>query len=264
MSAEGVRVASDGRVLEIRLDRPERKNALDVAGTEVLVRSLEAAAVDDTTRVIVIRGGDDFCGGADWVAANTSDGPRPRVGSLQRRVPLQAHRLIELIVEIQLPVVAVVRGWAVGLGCQLALAADFTIAAETSRFGEPYLERGFSPDSGSTWLLPRLVGLARARELLILGRRLSGREAADWGLIHRAVPDDLLEAEATELVEALAEAPTVAVGLAKSGLNRALHSGLREAMTAEVNALELTARTADFKEGLAAFREGRAARFEGR
>jgi 2-(1,2-epoxy-1,2-dihydrophenyl)acetyl-CoA isomerase len=264
MSAEGVKVVSDGRVLEIVLDRPERKNALDVASTEVLVRALEAAAVDDTTRVVVIRGGNDFCSGADWVATNSAEAPRPRVGSLQRRVPLQAHRLIELIVEIQLPVVAVVRGWAVGLGCQLALAADFAIAAESSRFGEPYLERGFSPDSGSTWLLPRLVGLARARELLILGRRLSGREAADWGLIHRAVPDDRLEAEATELVETLAEAPTVAVGLAKSALNRALHSGLREAMTAEVNGLELTARTADFTEGLAAFREGRAARFEGR
>ena len=133
-------------------------------------------------RAIVLRGtGDDFCAGADWVASNTAGGPRPRTGSIQRRTPLQAHRLIQLLVEVQLPVVCAVRGWAAGLGCQIALAADFTVAAESSRFWEPFLRRGFSPDSGATWLLPRLVGVARAKELLLLGRELSGAEAAAVG-----------------------------------------------------------------------------------
>ena len=108
-----------------------------------------------------------------------------------------------------------VRGWAAGLGCQIALAADFTVAAESSRFWEPFLRRGFSPDSGATWLLPRLVGVARAKELLLLGRELSGAEAAGWGLIHRAVPDDELDAAVDELVAELAGAPTVALGLTK-------------------------------------------------
>ena len=107
------------------------------------------------------------------------------------------------------------RGWAAGLGFQLALAADFTIAAESACFWEPFLERGFSADSGSTWLLPRLVGVARAKELLLLGRKLSGAEAAAWGIIHRAVPDDELEAATAALVEQLAGAATVAVGLTK-------------------------------------------------
>ena len=136
--------------------------------------------------------GDDFCTGRrlgrdQHAREGLRDAPRPRTGSIQRRTPLQAHRLIELLVEVQLPVVCAVRGWAAGLGCQIALAADFTVATESSRFWEPFLQRGFTPDSGATWLLPRLVGVARAKELLLLGRELSGREAADWGLIHRAV-----------------------------------------------------------------------------
>ena len=125
--------------------------------------------------------GDDFCAGADWVATNAADAPRPRTGSIQRRTPVQAHRLIALLVELQLPVVCRVQGWAAGLGCQLTLAADFTVAATTSRFWEPFLRRSFSPDSGATWLLPRLVGVARAKDLLLLGRELSGRGTRPTG-----------------------------------------------------------------------------------
>ena len=263
--SDGVVIEAVDGVLRIRLDRPERKNALDVAAIGRIVETLEAAATDESLRAIVLRGtGDDFCAGADWVASNTAGGPRPRTGSIQRRTPLQAHRLIQLLVEVQLPVVCAVRGWAAGLGCQIALAADFTVAAESSRFWEPFLRRGFSPDSGATWLLPRLVGVARAKELLLLGRELSGAEAARWGLIHRAVADEQLDGAVDEVVAELAGAPTVALGLTKRAIHRALESSLAEAMETEANALELSSRTADFKEGLAAFREGRAPRFEGR
>ncbi|HET6949174.1 MAG TPA: enoyl-CoA hydratase-related protein [Acidimicrobiales bacterium] len=262
---DGVRIDAAGGVLRIHLDRPERRNSLAVGAIGRIVAALEAAAVDESLRAVVVRStGRDFCAGADWVAANTQGGPRPRTGSIQRRTPLQAHRLIALLVEVQLPVVAAVRGWAAGLGCQLALAADFTVATETSRFWEPFLERGFSPDSGSTWLLPRLVGVARAKELLLLGRELSGREAADWGLIHRVVADDELDAAVDDLVARLAEGPTVAIGLTKRCIHRALEGSLAEAMEAEANALELSSRTTDFREGLAAFREHRPPRFEGR
>ena len=156
------------------------------------------------------------------------------------------------------------RAFCAGLGCQIALAADFTVATASSRFWEPFLQRGFSPDSGATWLLPRLVGVARAKELLLLSRELSGTEAAEWGLIHRAVPDEELDATVDDLVVRLAAAPTVAVGLTKRCIHRALDSSLVDAMEAEANALELTSRTTDFKEGLAAFRESRPPRFDGR
>jgi 2-(1,2-epoxy-1,2-dihydrophenyl)acetyl-CoA isomerase len=261
---EGVVIAATDGVLRIGLDRPERKNSLPVDAIGRIVDTLERAATDDSLRVVVIHStGRDFCSGADWVSTNTTEGPRPRTGSIQRRTPLQAHRFIELIMEIQLPVVAVVKGWAAGLGCQIALAADFAVVAESSRFWEPFLERGFSPDSGATWLLPRLVGVARAKELLLLGRELSGVEAAEWGLVHRAVPDDEVGAAAEELVARLTSAPTVAVGLTKRCIHRALEGSLTEAMEAESNALELSSRTLDFKEGLLAFREGRPPHFTG-
>jgi len=261
----GVVINAADNVLRIGLDRPARKNALDLTTIARVVDALEQAAMDDSLRAVVVRTtGEDFCAGADWVASNASSGPRLRPGSIQRRTPLQAHRLIELLVEVQLPVVCAVRGWAAGLGCQIALAADFTIAAESSHFWEPFLQRGFCPDSGATWLVPRLVGIARAKELLLLGRELSGREAAEWGLIDRVVPDDELDDAVDELVGRLAGGPTVALGLTKRSIHRALEGSLAAAMEAEANALELSSRTADFREGLAAFREARSPKFEGR
>jgi 2-(1,2-epoxy-1,2-dihydrophenyl)acetyl-CoA isomerase len=262
-TSDGVRVQSGGGVLRITFDRPERKNALDLAAQRRIVGALEAAATDDALRVVVLAGaGPDFCAGADWVAANAG-GARPRTGSLQRRTKLQAHRLIELLTELQLPVVCEVRGHAAGLGFQIALAADFTLATASARLWEPFVERGFSADGGATWLLPRLAGVARAKELLLLGRKLTGVEAADWGLIHRAVPDGELEATTEALVAQLAAGPTVAIGLMKQCLQRSLATGLVEAMQGESFALELASRTADFKEGLLAFQQRRAAKFEG-
>ncbi|HXK26430.1 MAG TPA: enoyl-CoA hydratase-related protein [Myxococcota bacterium] len=263
-ASDGVSIEKGDGVLRITLDRPDRKNALEVAGALRIVAALEAAATDDALRVVVLAGaGPDFCAGADWLASNAA-GARPRTGSLQRRTELQVHRLIELLVRLQLPVVCQVRGWAAGLGFQLALAADFTLASDSACFWEPFIERGFSADSGATWLLPRLVGVVRANELLLLGRKLSGVEAAAWGLIHRAVADAELESATAALVGRLAAGPTVALGLTKRCIRRSLETGLVEAMQGESFALELSSRTADFKEGLLAFQERRAARFEGR
>lgn len=251
-------------VLRITLDRPDRRNSLSHAMIDDLVGHLTAAASDDSLRAVLITGaGEHFCTGADWVATNTP-GERPRTGDLVRRIPHGANRIIELVATIQLPVVATVRGWAVGLGCNLALAADFTIADDGATFWEPFLSRGFTPDTGSTWLLPRLAGVARAKRMLLLGEKVSGTDAADWGLIHSAVPANELDAAVDALLARLAGGPTVAIGLAKQAIGYGQHATLSQSMSQELSNLELSCRTADFKEGLAAFRERRDPHFTGR
>lgn len=260
-----VTVQRDGAVLLVTLDRPSRRNSLTQLMIGTLVDSLTDAAADDSLRAVHIRGaGDHFCAGADWVAANDPGGKRPRTGDLVRRIPHAAHRVIELVASIQLPVVSSVRGWAVGFGCNLALAADFTVAAEDAVFWEPFTDRGFSPDSGSTWLLPRLVGLARARRMLLLGEKVSAPDAADWGLIHQTVGGPDLDHAAEELVGRLASGPTAAIGLAKQALNFGQHATLSQSLTQELFNLELSCRTIDFKEGLEAFAQRRDPDFHGR
>jgi 2-(1,2-epoxy-1,2-dihydrophenyl)acetyl-CoA isomerase len=265
-SSEHVRVERDGGVVRVTLDRPDKRNALTDDMVRALVATLEDASTDDRARVVLLRGaGEHFCAGADIVARNAgSDDAKPRVGSIQRRLPVQAHRLVRLLLEVQLPVVCAVRGWAAGIGFQLALASDFTVATDDARLWEPFAERGFTPDSAATWLLPRRVGVVRARELLLLGRVLDGRAAAEWGAIHAAVPGGELDAHVEQLVERLAVGPTVALGLTKWLLHAAHARSLDEQLADEAFALELSSRTQDFREGLAAFRDRRTPRFDGR
>jgi 2-(1,2-epoxy-1,2-dihydrophenyl)acetyl-CoA isomerase len=267
-----VRVEQEGAVLWLTLDRPEKRNAIDDEMMGALIEAIDGAGRDESVRAIVLAGeGDHFCGGADLVARNAgavarnaAGGERPRVGSIQRRLPARAHRLIPLVLRTQVPVVCRVQGWAAGIGLQLAAAADFTIAATDARFWEPFVERGFTPDSGATWLLPRLVGLARARELLLLGRQLDGVEAAGWGLVHAAVDPERLDDEVGALVDRLAAGPTVALGLTKWLLVAGQSETLEAHLQNEAMGLELSSRSEDFREGMTAFGEKRPPEFGGR
>jgi 2-(1,2-epoxy-1,2-dihydrophenyl)acetyl-CoA isomerase len=254
----------DDGVLRLCMNRPEKRNAINDEMMMTLIEAIEGASTDDAVRVIVLEGaGADFCSGFDVVARNAS-GARRRAGSIQRRVATQAHRLIPLVCSVQVPIVAKVRGWVAGIGFNLALAADFCIAADDARFWQPFLSRGFTPDSGATWMLPRRIGAVRAREVLLLGRELSGVEAADWGAIHRAVAGEQLEGEVDALVQQLASGPTVALGLTKWLLHESEAASLEQQLSNEALGLELSSRTDDFREGLTAFREKRPPNFQGR
>jgi 2-(1,2-epoxy-1,2-dihydrophenyl)acetyl-CoA isomerase len=264
-SAEGLDASLDGAVLRLALNRPEKRNAINDPMMYGLIDAIEAAGRDERVRAITLEGrGDHFCGGADIVARNADRTAKPRTGSIQRRLPAHAHRLIPLVGSVQVPVVCKVHGWAAGIGFQLALAADFVVTEPGARFWEPFTERGFTPDSGATWLLPRRVGIARARELLLLGRSLDGREAHEWGIAHRCVDADALDESTETLVQQLASGPTVALGLTKWLLDASATASLEAHLADEAFALELSSRTEDFREGMRAFTERRAPKFEGR
>lgn len=259
-----IRELEDG-VLRLTLDKVDKRNALDDEVVAGLIDALTDAATDESVRAVVLSGrGAHFCSGFDIVARNRSGGTRPSVGSIQRRLPLQANRLITLMLRVQVPIVCVVRGWAAGIGLSMALAADFAVAADDARFWAPFIGRGFTPDSGSTWMLPRRIGEVRAREMLLLGRVVTGHEAADWGMVHGTTDESTLDAVTAELVGRLTAAPTVALGLTKSLLAASSTASLESQFQDEAFSLELSSRSEDFKEGLAAMKERRDPEFRGR
>ncbi len=264
-SVEGLQVRLDGSVLRMTLDRPDKKNALNDGMVGAMIDALHAANSDEQVRVVLLTGaGGDFCAGADIIDRNNDPTVPRRVGSIQRRLPGTAHGLIPLMTEVQVPIVCAVRGWAAGIGLHLVLASDFAVVAMDSRLWEPFSARGFTPDSGGAWLLPRLGGVARARELLLLGQRIDGRTAVEWGLVHRATEADLVESEAEELARTLGGGPTVMLGLTKWLINSGLGLPLRDHLSNEAFAMELSSRSRDFREGLSAFANRRAAEFEGK
>ena len=258
----GLIVEPDRTVLRVRLDRPDRRNAMTDDMVYALIDTIETAGSDEAVRVIALSGaGEHFCSGFD-LAERGAD--RPRVGATQRRMRWQVNRLIPTMLETQTPIVTAARGWVIGLGLHLVLASDFAVVADDARLRAPFAVMGFTPDSGGSWLIPRLAGVARAKEMLMLGREASGTEAAEWGMVSRAVASRDVEAAAGELVDELASAATVAVGLSKLLIQRGLGADLEHHLADEALAIELASRSEDFHEYARARGEKRDPKFEGR
>jgi 2-(1,2-epoxy-1,2-dihydrophenyl)acetyl-CoA isomerase len=259
----GLSVEHEGPILNVRLDRPERRNSLTDPMVYALADIMDAAASDESVRVIHLQGtGEHFCSGFD-LGERTPGPERPRVGSVHRRMNGHVNRLIPAMLTCQTPIVCSARGWIIGLGLDLLLASDFALVADDARLWAPFTTFAFTPDSGATWLIPRLAGMVRARQMLVLGEKVSGSDAASWGLVHGAVAPDELAAVTGGLVDRLAVAPTVAVGLTKLLLHRAMTSDIAAHLGDEAWAMEVASRSDDFKEYGRASQEKRTPRFTG-
>jgi 2-(1,2-epoxy-1,2-dihydrophenyl)acetyl-CoA isomerase len=263
-----VEVVDDGAVRRITLARPEKRNAMTIAMFDAVTHAVEGAVADDALRVVVIRGrGDHFCAGAE-IGTGGSDSDekpaKPRTGHLQRNLRASPHRMVQTLFEAEIPIVTGVQGYAAGIGNALALAGDHVVATRSAQFWVPFVARGFTPDSGTTYLLPRLIGVARAKEMILRGKRVDGTLAAEWGLVSQVVDDDALDDAVEEVVQEFAHAPTVAVGLAKQLMFRAQTGDLSDALEGEALTEELAVRSDDFKEGMRAFAQRRDPDYQGR
>ncbi|MFJ5732398.1 enoyl-CoA hydratase/isomerase family protein [Streptomyces paradoxus] len=254
--------ATSGHVLSLTLNRPEALNALTPDQRDEIVRLLSEASANPAIRAVVITGtGRGFCAGADLRGAGTS-GER-LAGDVARTLRTGAQRLIAAVLDCEKPVIAAVNGTAAGLGAHLAFACDLVLAAESARFIEVFVRRGLVPDGGGAYLLPRLIGPQRAKELMFFGDALSAPDAERVGLVNRVVRDEDLEKTAHAWAERLASGPTRALALTKQLVNASLDTDRAAAFAAEAAAQEINMTTADAREGVRSFVERRSAEFGG-
>lgn len=258
-----------GGVLWLTLNRPEAANAVTPDQRDRLIDLLAEASGRVEVRAVVLGAtGKHFCTGADL--RHSRPGPeRPEgapervVGDVARMIREGAQRLIAAVVDCEKPVIGAINGTAAGIGAHLALACDLVIAAEGARFIEVFVRRGLVPDGGGCWLLPRLVGLQKAKELMFFGDDLPAADAERLGLVNRVVPGDELDKVVGEWAARLAAGPTRSLGLTKGLLNRSLDSDRDTAFREEARAQELNMTTQDANEGVAAFVERREPDYKG-
>jgi len=253
---------ADG-VATLTLNRPDRLNALTAALHEALASALDRAAGDETIRALLITGaGRGFCAGQDLSERKLAPGePRRDLGQGLERY---YNPLIRRLRGLEKPVIAAVNGVAAGAGVGLALACDIVIAAHSAGFIEAFSRIGLVPDAGNTWFLPRLVGSARAMGMALTGEAIPAERAAEWGLIWKAVPDDMLMTEARDLARRLAQGPTRALGLTKRAIDRSGTNDLDTQLDLERDLQREAGLGEDYREGVAAFLEKRPPRFTGR
>lgn len=248
-------------VRTITLNRPDKLNAVNGLLADELPRAVDAAARDDGVRVVVITGaGRGFCSGLDL-----SEPPRLPEGSLADRLDRLAWvgRWALACARCEKPVIAAINGAAAGAGFGLALAADIRVAARGARLTAGYVRRGLSPDAGVSYNLPRLVGMARAAEILLTGRDIDAEEALRIGLVAAVFDDQSLAADARGYAERLAAGPPIAFALTKRLLGRSLESGLEEQLERELAAIKTCFASKDAQEAISAFREKRPPLFRG-
>lgn len=258
MSDTILSAAADG-VLTLTLNRPDALNAFNIDMKEALLAALKAAARDKSVRVVVLTGaGRAFSAGQDL-----KERAGPDVNDLGTELRIRYNPIILAMRRLEKPIIGAINGVAAGAGISIAIACDILIASDKASFMEAFGRVGLVPDTGSSWFLPRLVGPARAAEMMFTADSVDAATAAQIGLINRVVPADQLMDEANALAARLAQAAPIALALAKRALNRALTSNLEDALEFEAQLQSIAGRSADHREGVAAFVEKRPANFKG-
>jgi 2-(1,2-epoxy-1,2-dihydrophenyl)acetyl-CoA isomerase len=262
MEYHHIRVGVKDGVLVITLNRPEVLNSFHLPMAREVQDALGVAAADDNIRAVLLTGeGRGFCAGQDLAAANVDAEPKDDLGETVRA---QYNPLIRAIRRLEKPVVCAVNGVAAGAGANIAFACDLVFASTEASFIQSFSRIGLIPDSGGTFFLPRLVGLARASGLALLGGKLSAVQARDWGLIWETCEPAALMPRALEVAASLATQPTRAFGLTKQAFNESLINDLDAQLDLEADLQAEAGRTEDFAEGVAAFRAKRSPLFRGR
>ncbi|WP_173264725.1 enoyl-CoA hydratase/isomerase family protein [Streptomyces pacificus] len=277
--AGGLLHRTESGVLWITLDRPEVLNAVTREQRKRIIALLAGASADPEVRAVVITAtGRGFCAGADLRAGrpesagaedpapgpDPAGGPERVPGDVARMIRLEAQPFIAAVLDCEKPVIAAVNGTAAGIGAHLAFACDLVLASESARFIEVFVRRGLVPDGGGAYLLPRLIGPQRAKELMFFGDALSAADALRMGLVNRVVAADELEKTARAWAGRLAQGPTRALALTKHLVNTSLDTDRASAFAAEAAAVEIAMATHDANEGVASFVERRKPEYRGR
>ncbi len=258
MEYETIELEETEGIVILRLNRPKVKNALNSQMRGEAAHAVESAG--NLGRVLVITGnGDAFCSGQDL-----GDGVSAADPDLERTLRDEYFPLIRALLELNIPTIAAVHGAAAGAGASIALLADVVIASESAYFFQAFSRIGLIPDAGATWLLPRQIGLARAKGAMLFAEKISARQALDMGLIWETVPDREFADHWMSRASMLANGPTEAYGRIKSALHSSYNNSFEDQITLEAKLQGEAGKTRDFKEGLLAFVEGRAPSFEGR
>lgn len=259
---ETIQLDRSGSVAVLTLNRPDRLNACPPQ----MANEIFAATRDlGDARALLMKGeGRAFCSGADLAGGRDADEAIKPGDRSYTALQSAYNPMVTQLWNLPVPVVSAVRGPAAGIGCSIALAADFTLAAQSGYFLQAFVNIGLVPDGGSSWILPRLTGLAQATRMMMLGEKIGAEEAERIGLIYKCVSDDDLDAEALALAERLASGPTVALAQMKANLRAGLQSDYASALIREAEGQRIAGSTEDAREGTSAFIEKRKARFSGK
>ena len=250
-------------VATITLNRPERLNSMPPAMADDIRSALDYLPILGARALLITGEGRGFCSGADLGGDRTSSAVG---GGANSRKALRNHYnpMLLALANVEIPVVTAVNGPAAGVGCSFALSGDFTIAGKSAYFLQAFVNIGLVPDGGSSWLLPRLIGLPRATQMMMLGEKISAEQAADWGMVYKCVEDADLLTEARALATRLAAGPTVSLGTMRKVLRDGLFQSYSETLDAEAKGQFIAGNSADAAEGIMAFVEKRKTAFKGK